>query len=139
MRLDLVREAATAYLNVLRGKTFERIQRENLRVSRSNLELAMVRRDVGASGRAEVFRWGSQIATDQRGVIDANVQRNIGEMALNRVLKRPLEESFRAEETGLEDPRMLTGQKRFHSFIDNPWRFLVFRQFSVETQGTHLN
>lgn len=134
VRLDVVREAAVAYLNVLRGKTFERIQRENLRVSRQNLELAMVRRDIGASGRAEVFRWESQIATDQRRVIDANVQRNLAEMALNRVLRRPLEEAFRVDEIGLDDPRLMTGHKRFHPFIDNPWRFRVLRAFLV-TEG----
>lgn len=131
VRLDVVREAAVAYLNVLRGKTFERIQRENLRVSRQNLELAMVRRDIGASGPAEVYRWESQIATDQRRVIEANVQRNLAEMGLNRVLRRPLEESFRVEEIGLDDPRLMTRHERFHRFIDNPWRFRVLRMFLV--------
>ena len=39
-RLDIVLDAAVAYLDVLRTKTFEDIQRENLSVTRSNLELA---------------------------------------------------------------------------------------------------
>ncbi len=44
LRLDVISEAATAYLNVLRAKTFERIQRENLRLTRANLERARIRR-----------------------------------------------------------------------------------------------
>ena len=40
LRLDVVLEAAESYLNVLRAKTIERIQKDNLRLTRSNLELA---------------------------------------------------------------------------------------------------
>ncbi|HMB70725.1 MAG TPA: ABC transporter substrate binding protein, partial [bacterium] len=39
-RLDVAREAAVAYLNVLRGLTVERIQRENLQRTEANLDLA---------------------------------------------------------------------------------------------------
>ena len=49
-RLDIALEAAVAYLDVLRAKTFESIQRENLSSTRSNLELAQVRQEIG--GRA---------------------------------------------------------------------------------------
>ena len=131
VRLDIALEAARAYLNVLRGKTFERIQKDNVRLSRSNLELARVRQSIGASGPGEVYRWESQIAMDQKAVISTNSQRNLAEMALNRVLHRPLEESFSTVEVGLDDPR-IAGPNRWFAYIGNKWDFRVFRRFIVQ-------
>ncbi|MFH1574401.1 MAG: TolC family protein, partial [Acidobacteriota bacterium] len=132
VRLDIIQEAATAYLNVLRAKTFERIQKDNVRVSRSNLELARVRQAIGFSGPGEVYRWESRIATDQKSAIAANSQRNLAEMALNRAVHRPLEDPFETVEIGLDDARLMKGQKRLSPYIDNPWNFRIFRRFMVE-------
>ena len=119
LRLDIVLDATTAYLNVLRAKTFERIQRDNLRVTRSNLELAEVRRSVGVSGPGEVYRWENQIANNRRTVIDASAQRNQAEIALNRLLHRPLEEPFLTADVDLEEPTLITDEQRLISYIDN--------------------
>ena len=51
LELDIAVEAALGYLNVLKARTFERIQRGNLGLTRTNLELARLRR-LGRHGRA---------------------------------------------------------------------------------------
>ena len=108
LRLDIIQEGAKTYINVLRAKTFERVQRLNLDLTRENLEMARVRQTIGVTGPAEVFRWESQIATARRNVIDANAQRNLAEMALNRILHRPLEEDFETAEISLLDEALIT-------------------------------
>ena len=132
LRLDIVQEAAKAYINVLRAEAFERVQRENLDLTRSNLEMARVRQTVGTAGPAEVFRWDSQIATARRNVIEANAQRNLAEIALNRLLHRPLEEDFETRETSLLDESLITHDPRFIRFIDSKSHFALFRSFMVE-------
>lgn len=132
IRLDLVRQAASAYLDVLRTKTFERIQTENLKLTRSNLELAQIREDVGVSGPAEVYRWESEIASQRKAVIEANSRRNLAEIALNRLLHRPLEDPFLTEEAGLDDPALPTSDPRFARYFGDPWTFRIFRRFMVE-------
>ncbi len=97
LRLDVILEAAESYLNVLRAKTIERIQKDNLRLTRSNLELAQARVEIGQAGREELFRWESQIATNRKDVVGASAIRNQAELAVNRVLNRPIEELSRAE------------------------------------------
>ncbi len=91
LRLDILDSMAFAYLTVLRAKTIERIRKNNLDVTRSNLQLAKVRESIGFSGRAEVFCWKSQIATDQSAVIEAAAARNVAELAVNQLSNRPLE------------------------------------------------
>ena len=129
LRLDIISEVATAYLNVLRANTFERIQRENLRLTRANLERARVRRTIGAASPAEVFRWEREIARGRSASIQANSQRNVAEMALNQVRHRPLEEPFSTVEVGLDDPSWLTGDTRFFDYFRDRAIFRVFRTF----------
>ena len=132
VKLNVAHEAARTYLNLLRAKTFERIQKDNLRLTRSNLELARVRQQIGMSGPAETYRWESQMATARNAGIQANTQRNVAEIALNRILHRPLEEDFDTEEIGLHDENLITHDPRFIRFIDNKHNFGIFREFMVE-------
>jgi len=132
LTLDIVQSATTAYLNLLKAKTSERIQKENLARTRSNLALARTREALGSARAAEVLRWESELANNRKAVIEANSQRNIAEIALNRLLHRPAEEPFATEETDLDDPALLLGRERLTKYMSNPWDFRVFRRFMVE-------
>lgn len=131
LRLDIIQEAGVAYLNVLRAKTSLRIQKDNLKLTRSNLELARVRESVGLAARDEVFRWESEIANGRRAVLDAQAVLRQAGVALNRILHRPLEEPFMTAEAGLEDPLLFHDLTRLYTYIDNPKHFSVFRDFQV--------
>ncbi len=128
-RLDITRDAAVTFLNVLRAETFESIQKDNLNVTRSNLELARLRVRVGSSSRADLLRWENQIAQNRIAVIDAIAVRNVAEIQLNRLLHRPTEESFATQETDLDDPSLLAVHSRLQPYVDNPWDFRRFRGF----------
>ncbi len=130
--LDVTLETASAYIDVLRAKTRERIARDNLRLTRENLERARIRTQIGVASPAEVYRWEAQIAADRQTVIFANAERNKAEIQLNRILDRPGEESFATMEVGIEDPSLITSDPRIRRYIDNPWIFRVFRAFHVE-------
>ena len=117
---------------MLRAKTFERIQKENLRRTRSNLDLARVRESIGTAGSAEVLRWQSQLADNRKTVIDVNAVRNLTEIALNRLLNRPEEEPFLTAEVDLDDPELLLSQGRLLDYMRNPWDFRVLRAFMVK-------
>lgn len=131
LRLDIAQQAATAYLNVLRAKTFETVQKENLKRTRSNLELAKVREAIGYSGRSEVFRWESEIATARKNVIRAIAQRNLAEIAMNRILHHPLEEPFATLEAKINDPALGISRKGLLDYFDDLFSFKTFRAFMV--------
>ncbi len=129
LTLDIALDAAVAYLNVLRGKTFERIQKENLSLTRSNLELAQIRFSVGVADASEVYRWESQIANDRQALIDAVATTQTVEIELRRILNRPLDEPFSTVETSLDDPALVTGQQALGPYIENPLNFARFQGF----------
>ena len=98
VRLDILQAAASAYLNVLRAKSIERIQKENLKLTRENLERARIRVEIGAGGPEEVYRWESQIADSRRTVLKAQSVTLDTISAVNNILNRPLREMFAPEE-----------------------------------------
>jgi len=131
-RLDVVLAVATAYLNVLQAKANEVILIDNLNNSLSNLEIAQYRNEVGTACAAEIYRWQSEIASNRKAVIDANVQRNISEMELNKLLNRPLEESFETEEIRLQELVDNIKKSPIIKYYENKWYFKIFRKFMVE-------
>jgi outer membrane protein TolC len=132
LRLDIVQAAADGYLNVLRAKTLQKIQANNLRVTRSNLALARRRQTVGFSGPAEVYRWESQLAQDRKAVVQAATQRSLAEIALNRLLQRPAEEAFTTAEVDLGDPQFLVSNQRLEPYLATPAAFAHYRDFMVQ-------
>lgn len=132
VRLDVALEAAVAYLSVLQATTFERIQRDNLKVTRANLDAARIRERIGSGTASEVHRWEAQIATDTQAVIDASTRRRLAHITVNRILRHPLEEAFVAEEARLDDPEMVSSQGIVFRLLDNPHTFSLFRGFMVE-------
>ena len=138
VELDVIQEAAIAYLDVLRTKTIESIRKENLKLTRSNLDLARIREQVGEAARDEVFRWESEIANGRIDVLDAQAQRQQAAISLNRTLYRPLEELFETTEAGLEDPILFHDVERIFVYVDNPRNFQIFRDFQVR-EGLKLS
>jgi len=137
LRLDTVYDTATAYINVLRAKTAERIQRDNLRRSRENLKIARARRDVGAAGPSEVYRWESEIATGRRDVLAAQYQRRQAEVSLNRLLHRPADELFDMVDVHFADPQFISGDQRLTFYVSNPRATRIFGDFLVNTGLDH--
>ena len=131
-RLDTMLESGEAYLNVLRAKNTERVNRDNLKLTRKNLSLAETRNAIGVAGREEVFRWQTQIAESRSSVIGASATRNQAEIDLNRILNRPLEAPFRVPPP--EDVRAVTpgSDPRLTKYLEDPWSFKVFREFMAE-------
>ncbi|MEM7608775.1 MAG: TolC family protein [Myxococcota bacterium] len=129
LELDLVQDAATAYVNVLRARTAEAVNQENLSRIRQNLGLAEVRVQVGTAGREEVFRWQVEIADSRADVIAASALRNQAQIALNRLLNREsLEEPFTVAEPMNADEGVVLDE-RVVRYADDPWSFGVLRDF----------
>lgn len=126
--LDLILETARAYLNVLRARTAEAVQRSNLDRIRQNLTAAEDRVAIGAATRQEVHRWRIEIANGRASVISANAQRNQAEIALNRLLNEPLEASFRAAEPLAPEAGIVISD-RAREFIGDRATFRLFRDF----------
>ncbi len=134
VRLDILEASADAYLNVLRAKSVELIQKENLKLTRKNLERARIRVEIGAGGPEEVFRWENQIAVSRRNVLRAQSVTLDTVTAMNNILNRPLREMFVPEETDDTDPLSILPDRRLTRYMNNSLALAMLRDFLV-TEG----
>jgi len=132
LELDIIQEATTGYLNVLKAQTFIHIRREDMKLTRANLELASDRQQIGVANPAEVYRWESQLATSRQELLDAQAQLQQARDALNRLLHRPMKESFIAAPATLEDPRLIVSRKELFDYVANDHTFELMGDFLVK-------
>ncbi|MDX1701776.1 MAG: TolC family protein [Melioribacteraceae bacterium] len=131
LKLDISLLAAEAFLNVLKAKTFEKIQKNNLRRTKSNLEIARVRESVGSAGPAEIYRWDSELASNRNSVIQAIAQVHLARIELNRILNRNLEEKFICVESNIYSESLLSSQNTLPRYLGNPYSFNIFKEFMI--------
>ena len=129
--LDIRKAAADAYLNVLRAQSIERIQKENLKLTRENLERARIRVEIGAGGPEEIYRWESQIADSRRNVLGAQSMTLDAVSRLNRILNRPLSKPFSPAEGNIDDPLTILPDKRLTGYMNNAMTLQKLRNFLV--------
>ncbi len=129
--LDTLKAAGQSYMNLLRAIALEDVRRSNLEVTRTNLSLATVRESIGFSGRADVLRWRSRLALDQRDLIEVESARHQAENALNQVLNRPQSGRIRPLDSSVEATLAPFSEPRFTALIDNEQVWLAFQDFIV--------
>jgi outer membrane protein TolC len=132
VRLNVMYEASVAYLDVLRAKTIERLNKDNLKLTQANLDRARIRMSTGVAGPDEVYRWETKFATDKFTVLSKESITLSAMEAMNRILNRPLQELFVAEETDLRDPLLIAGDELFFRLVNNPRYLQKFRIFAVQ-------
>ena len=132
LELDIILEATTAYLNVLKAQTFVHIRREDMNLSRAHLELARDRQQIGVANPAEAYRWESELATARQKLLDAQSQLQQARDAVNRLLHRPLKEAFIAEPATLEDPSLIVSRKELFEYVINDRAFELMGDFMVK-------
>ena len=86
---DLVLSLASAYFNVLLSKTTLGIQGKNLEATRLNLETSTAQNAAGHIGRADVFRWESEVASATQSVIESGINFKTAKLQLSQLLNRP--------------------------------------------------
>jgi len=129
--LDTLQAAARAYLEVLRARALLRVQEENRDVTRTNLDLAILRENIGISGRGDVLRWESQLATDLQNLVFADASRRGALTDFNRVLNRPQSQNFAVPEDGIAQSMALFQDERFEVFIANQAVWEVLQTYFV--------
>ena len=86
VRLDVLADAGRAFVTLSRAHALLEVEQTNLRLSEDHLELAILREDVGYSGRDEVLRWQAVVADGQSAVLFSAQEVEIARIELNQIL-----------------------------------------------------
>ncbi len=131
--LDIIQSAVTAYLNVLREQTSLQQKRYNLDITRQNYRLSQTRVKIGDSDKSDLYRWESELANAKQEVLEAKSQLEQRKQILNRILNRPISESFATTVETLDNPDLLISDERITLLINNRYSLEALTDFFVET------
>lgn len=129
--LDTLERTATAYLDVLRAQAQAAVQRSNLSVTESNLELALARERVGQSGRGDVLRFTSELAIDRQNHYAALATADAARVELARLLNVARPEDLRLGDDGIPQLLDLMSNPRYQRLFDNQRRWEALRRYHV--------
>ena len=130
LQLDIVQASTTSYYTVLNARSQLRVEENNLRISRANLELAENRVRLGTSTRADVYRWEAEVARAQIRTLSARAALNRAWETLNRLLHRPMGTRIPLEDASFNEPFVLT-REEFDDLVQSPADYLRFSNFFV--------
>ena len=136
--LDVIFEAAQAYLNILLAKTNVRIQNDNVSVTRTNLNIVDNKVRLGYSGETDKLRWESQFALNKIDLNNALAQMNSAKFNLNRYLNNDIDEGFNTEEVDLADRILMVSDDRITKWIDDVASLNKFSDFLVQEAFKNL-
>ena len=129
-RLDIVQAAATSYYIVLNAQSQLLVQENNLKITRTNLELAENRVTLGTSTLSDVYRWEAEVARAQILVIDARSQVRQSWETFNRILHRDQGTRVALTEASFDEPFVMS-RAEFDQLIRSPADYAKFSNFYI--------
>ncbi len=132
VRLNIIQLTAVSYIQYLSAVSLEKIARDNLAVTRRNLELSRIRERVGTGGLEEVYRFEASEASDRASVADAQAAVEIALVTLNQVLGEDLNRRWAPEDLNLDSSYFEGTVKTASDLISTDARYERFRLFSLQ-------
>lgn len=128
-KLNTIVEGAQYYLNYLRLRRMYYLLLDNLKLTRTNLELARVRQATGAASPEESLRWEVEIASIRKSTMDMQSQMNQALLALKQILRIPMLNQVNVADLPLDDTTMLVTNTEVLACLDEPVRFEFLSEF----------
>lgn len=133
--LDTIWSTTQASFRLLRQKNTLKSQAENLEITRRNLRVAQQNHDAGQAGKADIFRFRSELASNMQNVIDAVNSFQQAQHSLNAILNNPIDFRVSIDDVQLEggpfEPEGF-GYQELSKTLDDPAEQKIFEQFMIQ-------
>jgi outer membrane protein len=124
-KLNTIVEGAVYYLNYLRLRRIYGLLLDNLKLTRTNLELARIRQTTGFASPEEALRWEVEIASLRKTTMDVQSQMNQALLALKQILRIPMQKQADFADVPDLDSAMFVTVKSVRDCFDDPAGFNV--------------
>jgi outer membrane protein len=138
VRRNTIVDGSAFYVNYLRAKRIFYILLDNLKLMRTNLDLARVRQTTGAAGEEETLRWEVEIANLRKTAMNVQSQMNQAMYALKQILNIPLLYILNVADVSLDDSSMFIASKELRGYLEDPLSFELLTDF-LNYEGARLS
>ncbi len=128
-RHDAKESAAVAYFSYLTTKALYEIEKENLRLTENNYQLAKLRVEIGAAEPSEIYRWQQDRARNKANLFQRDSDRANALVSFNRILGLPRESLWSFVDVNLKSDEFYFMDKYLKPLLQNAKQFQLFGQF----------
>ncbi len=127
--LDAMDAASSAYFDYLTAASLYRIERENLRLTENNFQLAKLRIEIGAAEPSESFRWEQSSARNRATLIQRESSRSNAMVAFNLQIGAPRERIWNVEDLVIGTEEIYFLDDQLGPLLNNVKDFNEFGRF----------
>jgi outer membrane protein TolC len=137
LRLDVAESTESLFIRCLTAEAFLKIDMDNLKLSRDNLSIARMRKEVGVSGWSDVYRWKSKIAREEISVLQQDSALKSFLIDLNRIMgvRQKSEWELREISRGHLDAGFAAAS--FGTFLEDGKSIKTLKRYAWETALAH--
>tara|TARA_R110002096_G_scaffold4501_46_gene21366 strand:+ start:7207 stop:10386 length:3180 start_codon:yes stop_codon:yes gene_type:complete len=132
VQLDAMEDAAIAYFNYLSADNLYEIEKENLRLTENNLQLAKLRIEIGSAEPSERYRWEQDVARSRARLFQRDSDRADALVEFNRILGEPRGKKWDFEDYEVGDDEFFFMDDDLGPLIEN---IRDFKKFSLFLQS----
>jgi len=137
LELDVVKRAATAFLELLNARERLQIRKEQLGLVRANHELAQGRVDSGVSDPSDLYYWESMIASERGQVLAAEAEVRSRSDLLNFILGRDVSAAIDPVPVTLEEPELLISRTGVRGLVTDEASLQRLESFFTDEALAH--
>jgi len=127
--LDIMLKTSNAYINVLRAKSYLKIQEDVFQLNKKNYKLAELRNEKGVTAPTDVYRWLSILAESQKTLLMAELNLQKAKLQLKRVLNKEDDYDFKVKDLDENESLLFVNNDEIMKMIDNPHNLKLFTDF----------
>lgn len=129
VQLDAMEDAAISYFNYLSANNLYEIEKENLRLTENNLQLAKLRIEIGSAEPSERYRWEQDVARSRARLFQRDSDRADALVEFNRILGEPRGKKWSFEDYEVGDDEFFFMDDDLGPLIENIRDFEKFSNF----------
>jgi outer membrane protein TolC len=134
-KLDIGNQVARAYLNILESRHNFLLLLNNLMISRSNLEVSVMKKESGSVGENEVYRWQIEVAKSKKDVINSYSNMTQAVFKLLELIHVRYLVSYDLADVELDKSGLMISDSGFFGILEDPIRLEKLSTFLVK-EGT---
>lgn len=119
LELDLILEVSEAYISILKVETYAKMQKNNLDLTKMNLEIAKERKNAGISGMTDIYRLESELSQNISSFVETILNIELAKTNLKRIINYDLNVPLEISNIDFNNKDYLTSNKELLDFITN--------------------
>lgn len=132
LELDLIMEVSEAYISILKVQSYAKMQKNNLDLTKMNLEIAKERKNAGISGMTDIYRLESELSQNISSFVETILNIELAKTNLKRILNYDLNYPLEISNIDFNNKDYLISNQKLLDYITNQNSSNILAEFMYD-------